>query len=66
MSLGRTDRRYSRTLRRLPLVGPPSRRYGVAAKAYPYTGGTSCLLGHQRARDAGCRVAEHVPMAEAC
>jgi hypothetical protein len=27
----------SRTLRRLPLVGPPSRRYGVAVKPSTYT-----------------------------
>jgi hypothetical protein len=32
----RADRAY-RTLRRLPLVGPPSRRYGVAVKPSTYT-----------------------------
>jgi hypothetical protein len=45
--LGRADRRYSRTLRRLPLVGPLSRRYGVAVNGYTYTGRTSRLLARQ-------------------
>jgi hypothetical protein len=45
--LGRADCRYSRTLRRLPLVGPLSRRYGVAVNGYTYTGRTSRLLARQ-------------------
>ena len=47
---GRADRRYSRTSRRLPLVGPRSPRDGVVVKAYTYTGRTSCLLGHSASK----------------
>ena len=45
--LGRADRRYSRTFAPPPLVGPLSRRYGVAVNAYTYTGRTSRLLARQ-------------------
>jgi hypothetical protein len=50
----RADRRYTRTLRRLPLVGPPSRRYGVAVKADRYTGRTLRLLGHPANKGPPC------------
>jgi hypothetical protein len=40
-------------LSRLPLVGPPSPRYGAAVKAYTYTGRTSRLLGHSASKGRG-------------